>query len=195
MNGSVDAGAGLTATIAWEAKNGTSGTVTNGTVNAAGTYVGTITVSDPAQGYALADAVTYKVNDTSVSADSLTVEVVVSEGTNADKEITAIVFTATLDAITLTDGSATLPEVTATYTVDGSSDANAAEIEVTWTKEGASAAAAETVSEAGTYKATVTVTPAQGYKLADGVTYQLNSGNAGTQVPEISVTVNAATGN
>ena len=195
VNGSVDAGAGLTATIAWEAKSGTSGTVTNGTVNAAGTYVGTITVSDPAQGYALADAVTYKVNDTSVSADSLTVEVVVSEGTNADKEITAIVFTATLDAITLTDGSATLPEVTATYTVDGSSDANAAEIEVTWTKEGASAAAAETVSEAGTYKATVTVTPAQGYKLADGVTYQLNSGSAGTQMPEISVTVNAATGN
>ncbi len=195
VNGSVDAGAGLTATIAWKAKDGTSGTVTNGTVNTAGTYVGTITVNDPAQGYALADAVTYKVNDTSVSADSLTVEVVVSGGTNADKEITAIVFTATLDAITLTDGSATLPEVTATYTVDGKSDANAAEIEVTWTKEGASAAAAETVSEAGTYKATVTVTPAQGYKLANGVTYQLNSGDTGTQMPEISVTVNATTGN
>ena len=167
---------GVTASIAWKL-----GETAKDKADAAGTYTGTITVT-ASEGYALAEGVTYTVNEKEATAP-LTVELTVkAAGTNPPAETTevkAVALTVTLDELTA-GADVALPTVSTSTTGVTAS--------IAW-KLGETAK--DKADAAGTYTGTITVTASEGYALAEGVTYTVNEKSA-TAPLTVELTVKAA---
>ncbi len=153
---------GVNLDTVWKSNNGAEVTE----FAEAGTYSAEITVT-AADGYKLADNVTYTLNEAEATVTNgvLTATAEVGEATAAPTEVTAVAVTLTTTGLTV---ASTLPQAT-TETVG-------VNLDTVWKSN--NGAEVTEFAEAGTYSAEITVTAADGYKLADNVTYTLNEAEA-----------------
>ena len=168
---------GVTATIAWKLDE-----TAKDKADTAGEYTGTITVT-PSEGYALAENVTYTVNNESATAPltvKLTVKAADSENPPAETtEVKAVALTVTLDELTA-GADVALPTV--------STETTGVTATIAWKLDETAKDKADT---AGEYTGTITVTPSEGYALAENVTYTVNNESA-TAPLTVKLTVKAA---